>query len=655
MGKLTMKSVDLTGANIERIAQLFPNVITEAISEDGSLKKAIDFELLKQELSDEIVEGDKERYQLTWPGKKKAILLANTPTDKTLRSVKEDSVNWDNTQNLYMEGDNLEVLKLLQKSYQNKVKCIYIDPPYNTGNDFLYKDDFKQTAYEYLNESGQVDEEGNRLVLNNECTGRFHSDWLTMMYSRLKLGRNLLSDDGVIFISIGQAEIHNTIKLCDEIYGEANRLGVCSRLMKSGGNKGKFFSPNIDYIVIYGKSIDYTRDFKGDMSEELIKKVYNQIETKGNRKGEYYRAMGLYQSSLDPMRGCANQRYYIKAPDGSLVIPKGDIFPCEKSEGCKIAPQSGNDGVWRWTFDKYISEKDKGNVEFKVTTNGVLVNENGMPSKWNVYTKIWLNDRQEDGQTPVDLITKYENRHSAKELIALEIPFDFAKPSELIKYLIYITQQDKDSIILDFFSGSATTAHAVMQLNAEDGGKRKYIMVQLPEDFPTRSEAYKTHYKNICEIGKERIRRAAKKIKDGSNAEIDYGFRVYRVDSSNMKDLYYNPEEIDQGFLKDFQSSLKDDRTDEDLLIQVMLECGLLLSLPLETKDIQGRKVYFVAGNSLAACFDKEVPEEVIKVIAKEQPPRVVLRDSSLKNNADRINVEELLKLLSPSTEIMVI
>lgn len=651
MNHLTMKSTDLTQVNISKIAELFPNVITEARDEQGKIKRAIDFDLLKQELSDVLVEGEKERYQLTWPGKKEAILTANMPIDKTLRPVKEDSIDWESTQNIYIEGDNLEVLKLLQESYLNKIKCIYIDPPYNTGKDFIYKDNFKEPVEEYLEESGQLNDEGMPLFQNTESNGRFHSDWLTMMYSRLKIARNLLTEDGVIFISIGQNEVSNLQVVCNNIFGIDNLIGMCSRLMKSGGNKGRFFSPNIDYILIYAKDINYTRNFKGEMSEELVKKVYNQLETTGNRAGEYYRSMGLYQSSLDSR---PNQRYWIQCPDGSLAIPPGDTFPEIKSEGNKVKPVS-SDGVWRWTYEKYHEEFNKGNVEFKETTNNVLLDENGKPSKWNIYTKIWLKDRQDEGQTPVDIITKYENRHSAKELIALGIPFDFPKPSDLIKYLIFITQQDKDSIILDFFSGSASTAHAVMQLNAEDGGNRKFIMVQLPEKTEEDSEAYKAGLQTICEIGKERIRRAAKKIKDETGATIDYGFRVYRVDSSNMKDVYYTPDKLGQLNLDEMASNIREDRTGEDLLIQVMLECGLELSLPMESRVIDGKTVHYVAGNSLIACFDDEVSELVIKKIGEDQPLRVVFRDSSFRDDSARINVEELFKLLSPSTEIQVL
>lgn len=414
MDKINGASIDIVADNIAKLKKIFPEVFCE---------DKVDFERL-QEVLGNYIEDKEERYRFEWNGKSKAIRISQTPSTGTLRPCKEESKDWDTTQNLYIEGDNLEVLKLLQKSYQNKIKMIYIDPPYNTGKDFVYKDDFRDNLWNYLALTGQLDEEGKKNSTNSETSGRYHTDWLNMMYPRLRLSRNLLSDDGVIFISIGQDELHNIIKLCDELYGEENRIGIVSRLMKSGGNKGRFFSPNIDYIVIYARNITFTKDFKGEMSEELIKKVYNQVEKSGIRKGEYYRSMGLYQSSLDAR---PNQRYFIECPDGTLVVPPGETMPNNNNEGEKVIPKP-TDGVWRWTYDRYYIEKEKGNVEFKETTNGVLIDKDGNPSKWNIYTKIWLKDRQDEGQTPVDIITKFENRHSAKELASISIPFDFAKP-----------------------------------------------------------------------------------------------------------------------------------------------------------------------------------------------------------------------------------
>lgn len=659
MEKLKMQTQNKVDVNVETIGNLFPNTITEKIKgyDEHSkpiVEKAIDFDILKQELSKIIVEGKEERYQMNWPGKKEAMLRANSPINKTLRPCREESVDFDKTENLYIEGDNLEVLKLLQETYLNKVKMIYIDPPYNTGNDsFVYPDNFAMSNEEFSEISGQYDEDGNMnydIRKNSESNGRFHTDWLNMMYPRLKLAKDLLSDDGVIFISIGQDELQNLINLCNEVMGENNCLGIVSRQMKTGGgSQGKYFAHNIDYIVIYAKIYDTARYFKGEISEELIKKVYNQVETEGARKGEYYRSMGLYQSSLGIR---PSLRYWIKCPDGTFVIPKGETFPSKLVEGEKVQPVS-TDGVWRWSYEKYVEEKGKNNIEFKKTTNGILLDENGKTSDWNIYTKIWLKDRQDEGQIPVDLITKYENRHASKELTSLNIPFEFAKPSELIKYLIYIMQQDKDIIVLDFFSGSATTAHAVMKLNAEDGGKRKFLMVQLPEEIDEKSKAYKEGYKSICEIGKERIRRAGKKIKEENPDKadnLDAGFRVLKIDSSNMKDVFYNPADFSQNMIEKLESNIKEDRSSEDLVFQVMLDLGELLSSDIEEVEIHGNKVFNVGQGDIVACFDDNVTEDVVKEIAKMNPFYAVFRDSSLSNDSVATNFEQIFKTYSPNT-----
>ena len=648
MDKLNMKTTNIVDENIKRIGELFPNCLTERLNEEGKPEVAIDFDQLRQELSKDIVEGPEERYQFTWPDKRNAIRLANAPTTDTLRPCREESVDFDTTQNLYIEGDNLQVLKLLRENYLGKVKMIYIDPPYNTGNDFVYNDDFSQTTGEYMHNSGQEDEEGNRLVANTESNGRFHTDWLNMIYPRLKVAKDLLSEDGVIFISIGQDEVENVIRLGNEIYGKNNQLGVISRQMKSGGgSQGKYFAHNIDYIVIYARKYDSARYFRGEMSEELVTKVYNQIETNGLRKGEHYRSMGLYQSSLGVR---PSLRYYIKCPDGHYVIPPGETFPIGIVEGKTVSPVS-TDGVWRWSYELFKKELEKGNIEFKKTNNGVLLDENRQPSSWNIYTKIWLNDRKDEGTIPTDLITKFENRHSSKELSSLSIPFDFAKPVGLIRYLITIMNQEKDIIVLDFFSGSATTAHAVMQLNAEDGGNRKFIMVQLPEATDEKSEAYKAGYKNICEIGKERIRRAGKKIKEESpltTQDLDTGFRVLKLDSSNMQDVYYTPSEFNEQKL--FDDNIKPDRTEEDLLFQTMIDLGIELSAKIEKRSIAGKTVWSVSDGYLMACFDEEVNETTITEIARQQPYYFVMRDSSLANDQVADNFEQIWEEYSKDT-----
>lgn len=647
--KLELSSVDGTQLNLEALYQIAPSCFTEVKDDKtGELRRAVNFKTLRQLLGDNAVEDADEMYQFTWPGKQEARREAARPTTKTLRPVVEDSVDWDHTQNLYIEGDNLEVLKLLQKSYMGKVKMIYIDPPYNTGNDFVYDDDFAVSQDDYDLFAGDVDELGNRYRKNTDSNGRFHSDWCTMMYPRLMVARSLLTEDGVIFISIGQGEVTNIVKECDEIFGSTNRISIVSRLMKSGGGKGQFFSPNVEYIIIYAKSISNVEGFREEISEEVIKKLYTSIETEGVRKGEKYRPFGLYQSSLDPLRGCTNQRYYIEAPDGTLLIPPGKTMPIQKEDGAMVAPKSKEDKVWRWSRDRYLQEKANNNIEFK-KSDGVLIDSEGYPAKWNVYTKIWLTDRQEEGATPVDIITKWENRQSAKELSELGIPFDFAKPIGLIRYLITLMPNTFNSIILDFFSGSSTTAHAVMQLNSEDGGNRKYIMVQLPEETPEDSEARKAGYNTIPEIAKERIRRAGKKIKEESpltTQNLDTGFRVFRLADSNFEEVKKAPGEYDQSQLDLFLNNVKSDRTDLDLLFGAMLSWGVQLSLPMTSEEVDGKMIYSVNDGDLVACFAEDITETIIKTIAEKQPLRVLFRDSCFGRDDAKINVFETLKQL---------
>lgn len=644
---LKMHSPNLVDSNIEKIAALFPNCITETKDENGELKKAVDFDLLKQELSQILVEGEQERYRLDWVGKKEAILTANAPIAKTLRPCRDESVNFDKTENLFIEGDNLEALKLLQENYLGKVKMIYIDPPYNTGNDFIYEDNFAESTNVFFERSNQVDEEGNRLIANTESNGRFHSDWLSMIYSRLKLARNLLSDIGAIFISIGPDELSNLVKISDEIFGRQNRISICVRQAKTGGNTGTFFSPNVEYLLIYSKDLTLMKNgFAVPLSTELKEKIYNQIETaEGERKGQYYRAMGLYQASLKDLR--PNQKYFIDCPDGTKVLP-----PCEIQDEIMRT----GDGRWRWTKPKFQEELLKDNVLFKETKNSPLVDQFGNQSKWNIYTKIWLNDREESGQVPSDLILGFENRHSSKEIQALDLHFNFAKPTEYIKYLVELMKLEKGDIILDFFAGSSTTAHAILKLNAEDHGNRKFIMVQLPEQTDEKSEAYKSGYKTIAEISKDRIRRAGKKIL-GENADkegienLDIGFRVLKIDSTNMKDVYYTPDALKQADILDLADHIKADRSSEDLLFQVMLDWGLELSLPIERKTVAGKEVFYVAGNSLVACFD-DMTFDVVDEVAKDHPLRFVSAEKAIHLDHDKTNIKERFKQLSPDTEV---
>ena len=567
-------------------------------------------------------------------GKRAAITEANKPIRKTLRPCKAESKNWDTTENLYIEGDNLEVLKLLQESYLSKVKMIYIDPPYNTGNDFIYRDDFKQTEEAYNQQSGMFDEDDNRLFKNTETNGRFHSDWCSMIYSRLMLAKNFLSDDGVIFISIGEVEQANMRALCNEIFGEDNYISLITRVQKKGGNKGNFFNPTSDFIYVYSKNKYILENF---VEINIDKRIYNKIEEAGPRKGEKYAEVVLYMPNLDYR---PNQRFYIDCPDGSRIItPIGKSF--------------------RWSENRFKDELSKGNVVIKRTKNSQLIKEDGSKADYIVYQKRYYNDTLNKGSArPNNLIENYQNNLSSKELEELGVYFDYPKPSELIKYLCSILNSPNNTIIMDFFSGSATTAHAVMQLNAEDGGHRKFIMVQLPEVCNENSEAFKAGYKNICEIGKERIRRAGEKIKANNpltTQDLDIGFRVFKVDSSNMNDVYYSAGEYTQDMLAGLEDNIKPDRTDLDLLFGCLLDWGLPISLPYTSEQIENCTVHTYNDGDLSACFDENVPETVIKEIAKRKPLRAVFRDASFSSSPEKINVTEIFKMLAPDTDIKVI
>jgi adenine-specific DNA-methyltransferase len=630
--KLDLQSPDLVNENIEKLATLFPNCVTE-----GAEGKSIDFDLLKQELSHAIVEGNKERYRLEWPGKKEAIVTANLPTTKTLRPVREDSVDFDNTENIYIEGDNLEVLKLLQESYLGKIKMIYIDPPYNTGKDFVYKDNFAKDTKEELLESGQKDENNQRLFVNPETAGRYHSNWLSMIYPRLKLARNLLTNDGVIFLSIDDNEIHNLRKISDEIFGENNFIANVTVIVKPEGRRYGHLAKTHENIIVFAKDSN-----ECVLNEILVEGSGYQYHDKNggfNIKGLRNRNVQAFNSSNRP-----NLRYpfYVNLnnPDENGMFSVSTL----KTEGYTcIYPSTinGLESVWRWGRDKAEKENDK------------LAAYVGNDSEIRVFQK----ERKLSQMAKTVWIDKeYISNKGTSELQSLlgKGVFDFPKPINLLKIIVEIGL-DMDSIILDFFSGSATTAHAIMQLNAEDNGNRKYIMVQLPEITDEKSEAFKSGYKNICEIGKERIRRAAEKIKEETKAEIDYGFRVYRLDESNMQDVYYKPQDYNQGQLDAFADNVKADRTSEDLLAQVILDWGLPLSLRIETKEILGKQVFKVAENSLFACFDEGIDDDFAKELASEMPLRVVFKDSAFKDDTAKTNVKQLLKQLSPNTEMKVI
>ena len=630
MDKMRMESADITDQNIEKIGALFPNCITETKDENGKLTKAINFELLKQELSKEIIGGD-EAYEFTWVGKKAAIVEANKPIRKTLRPCKAESVDWDTTENLYIEGDNLEVLKLLQESYLGKVKMIYIDPPYNTGNDFIYDDSFKQSQNEYEEDSGAIDENGDRMFKNTDSNGRFHSDWCSMIYSRLALARNLLSEDGIIFISIDENELDNLIKMGNEVFGEENAIPIFNRVTKKSSNSGNNFSPCMDYVVSYAKNLNYLCEFSVPLTEE-IRSRYKLSDDYVNERGPY-QEVGLFQAALKH----GGSSYPIECPDGERVVPP-------------------NGQPWRWNKDTFEKGLSEGRIVFKKSDRtGLLDYETKKSAHWNIYTKVYLTEREGKGIHPKNFSDDFQNTLASNELNKLGIPFDFAKPTKLLVFLAGLLD-DTDGIYLDFFSGSATTADALMQLNAKDRGSRKFIMVQLPEKCEPGAVADEASYKNICEIGKERIRRAAKKIhEEHPDAKFDDGFRVLKIDDSNMTDVYYSADSYNQNMLNQLESNIKPDRTDLDLLFGCLLEWGLPLSMPYTSEDIEGCKVHTYNDGDLIACFDENIPDSVIKEVAKRKPLRAVFRDSSFRGSPEKINVGETFKLLSPDTRVKII
>ena len=645
MENLKMHSLDGVQRNIELIGKLFPNAITE-VKRNGKVEHAIDFDVLRQELSDSIVEGREERYQFTWPDKKKAMLAANAPITATLRPVVTDSVGKDGTpggfdsENLYIEGDNLEVLKLLQETYLGKVKMIYIDPPYNTGNDFVYEDDFAQSTEDYMGNSGQYDEEGNRMVTNTESNGRFHTDWLNMIYPRLKIAKDLLAEDGVIFISIDDGEAANLLKVCNDIFGESNFVADLIWQKKfSRSNDATYFSTMHDHILCYCKS-----NIMQNENGWRIGLLPRDGEIPNGYANPDNDPRGVWTSViLSAKSGSDSLLYEIQTPSGRKVLPpSGRYWSCSKD-----------------TFEKW---KADGRIWFG--SNG-----DGTPRK-----KTFLSEVQQ-GLRPNTILfqdsvgNNQEAKQETKALFNGYGVFDGPKPVRLLNVLLKIANTKDDSIILDFFSGSATTAHAVMKLNAEDGGHRKFIMVQLPEKTDEKSEAYKEGYKNICEIGKERIRRAGKQILSAGgqlsmdrvrldtnstlntpNSTLDVGFRCLRLDSSNMENVYYTPEEISQQDMFSLVDNVKSDRTPEDLLFQVMLDLGVLLSSPIEVKEIAGKKVFNVAEGFLLACFDHDVTEETVKAIAQMKPYYAVFRDSSMANDSVATNFDQIFETYSPET-----
>lgn len=630
MEKMRMESVDITAQNIEKIGALFPNCVTEMLDEEKSTpdkkvyKKAVNFDILKQMLSEDVIEGD-EAYEFTWVGKKESIVEANKPIRKTLRPCIEESLNWNDTENLYIKGDNLEVLKILQESYLGKVKMIYIDPPYNTGNDFIYNDDFKMSRDEYAEDKGEYDDDGNRLFKNTESNGRFHSDWCSMIYPRLMLARNLLSDDGVIFISIDDNEQGNLKKICDEVFGAENFIAQVIWKKKYGiQNDALYFSNNHDFVIVYSKN-------KNTYHQNLLPRS-SEMDAR-------------YKNPDNDPRGAWTS--------GDLSVGRvteKDIYPIITPSGREVFPPAGNS--WRFSREK---------MNELVEDNRIWFGEDG----GNVPRYKRFLSEVKQGRT-CSTIWEYEEvshtdkaKKDLKNLFEGKSFFDYPKPIELI-YRSLILGTNKSDIILDFFSGSSTTAHAVMQLNAEDGGNRKFIMVQLQEQTDEKSEAYKAGYANICEIGKERIRRAGKKIleenKDKEGIEnLDIGFRVLKLDDSNMTDVYYSPAEYSQDLISMLESNVKPDRNDLDLLFGCLLEWGLPLTLPYIAEQIDGCTIHNYNDGDLMACFDENIPDSVFKAIAKKQPLRAVFRDSSFADSPSKINVGEMFKLLAPDTRIKVI
>lgn len=624
--KLNLTTHDNISGNVEKIGELFPNCVTETKDKEGNLKKTIDFEMLKQMLSSDVVEG-KERYEFTWPGKKASIVEANKPITKTLRPCIEESKDWETTKNLYIEGDNLDALKLLQQSYLGKIKMIYIDPPYNTGNDFIYEDDFKKTEESYSEDIGQYDEYGNRMFKNTDSNGRFHSDWCSMIYPRLLLARNLLSKDGFIFISIDENEIDNLKYICNEIFGQSNSLGTFIWRKKEGGGQAKdAFVIEHEFILVYKKS-DESKWI--DKSELRSTDEFNKKDEKG-----LFRITKLAKWGNTARREDRPSMYFsIKAPDGSACFP--------------ISPDGGN-GRWRIGVERMQSliKEDLIHWEKKEGT-------------WVPYEKEYFNNQKKiikERSILYKVANTGDGSNILTDLFGKKDIFENPKPIKLMDIFLKSTTTN-DSIILDFFSGSATTAHAVMQLNSEGGDNRTYILVQVPELCDTKSEACKSGYKTICDIGKERIRRAGEKIKsENPDKDLDIGFRVLKIDSSNMKEVYFNPNELSQSLLSNLESNIKEDRTSEDLFFSCLLEFGLTLDKSIETKEISGKKIIIYndnpdVGPDLIACFDSDITEEVITEIAKKKPLKVVFRDDSFKDSPTKINLFEIFKMHAGITD----
>lgn len=675
MDKLRMQTANKADENFKKLATMFPDAVTETINENGEVVRAIDKDVLMQEISCKVVDGNEERYQFTWPDKKKSVLLANAPINKTLRPCREESVDFDTTENLYIEGDNLEVLKLLQETYLGKIKMIYIDPPYNTGNDFVYNDEFGIRNEEWNGISGNYDADGNQIVgaleKNTEANGRFHTDWLNMIYPRLKLAKDLLADDGVIFISIDDNEQVNLSKVCDEIFGPNNRIGPIIQNKQNAKNDTVNIQKNHEFMLIYRKStiIDGAK-VKATLSRRVVTYrdvleengqfyyLNDPITTRGEGGTLNARPNLGYTIYYNPKTGdfLAKSDYNIqlaKTENNEDIVYRTDTDLIEKGYVTVRPPRvRGQLGCWTWALDKFNAEKHSVVITGKpgsytarkrtfVDSNCVICKEGKL---------VYMSAVEANSRSILDFSTN-EGTNELSSLIKGNV-FNNPKNLEMIKYLISLVQ-DSNAYVLDFFSGSSTTAHAVMQLNAEDSGHRKFIMVQLPEKCDEKSEAYKAGYKTICEIGKERIRRAGAKIKEEAGLaaqNLDTGFRVLKCDTSNMKDVYYNPAEYEVNMFSRLEDNIKEDRTPEDLLFQVMLDLGVLLSSKIEETTIAGKKVFNVEDNYLIACFDSDVSEETIKAIAKQKPYYFVMRDSSMASDSVATNFDQIFATYSPDT-----
>jgi len=651
--KQELTSLDIKTEQLQKLKQIFPEVFTEGTK--------IDFDKLRLTLGEDVDTG-KERYGMNWHGKADCFKTIQQQSIATLIPDRNESIDFDDTQNVFIEGDNLEVLKLLQKSYPSKVKMIYIDPPYNTGKEFIYPDKFSETLETYLEYTHQVDSDGKKFSTNTDTDGRFHSKWLNMMYPRLFLAKNLLREDGVIFISIGEQEVQNLRALCNEIFGEENFIGCAGRISKKANNQGDYWAPNFDYVLTYSKSREYCIPFFGGINYSS----YNLIEDLGNRIGEKYQLVRLYMTSLDPMRGCVNQRYFIECPDGTFVIPPGNIFPSKLEDGAFIPPSSGKDKVWRWSYKSYLENKDKIVVKEGKSSN--LVNDKGETTKWNVFTKTYLQDVvDKSSATPNNFIEDQINQKATHELSELGIPFDFAKPSSLIKFLAETCRVEEHDIVLDFFGGSGSTAHGILSKNESDGVNRRFIIVQLPEKCEEISDEFKAGYKTIAEISKERIRRAAAKIKteiglkaakeasslfnsENKKSDIDLGFKVFKLAPSNFKrwdNALEKQSEVLQQKLFDHIEHINADAEQEAILYELLLKSGFELTTNITQLTLANKKVYSVADGALLICLENELTLDCLKAMAELYPPLVICLDRSFtgeNGDALKTNAVQIMK-----------